>query len=349
MMIYIHIPFCESKCPYCAFNSYVSSKNTHKNYMAALLRQLESDLQRFGVRSAQSLYIGGGTPSTVEAGLYEPLFERLSSVLEPNAEVTIEANPGSFTPGWAEKMRRFGVNRLSLGVQSFDDGKLGVLGRVHSGAQAVKALQTARSAGFAQISADLIYGVAGDTLEGLKGELSCAKAHGATHLSAYMLTLEEHTPFETRADLCAEDEALFRAFGEAIEAAGYPRYEVAAFGKNPGRHNLGYWTGMDYLGIGAGATGTVGRVRYEPLKDPAAYAADPLARSEETIDDAAWQMERVMLGLRCLSGFEAALLAPAQLDRARLLAREGRLRFEGGRFFGTDFLIADEAALFILG
>lgn len=348
-MIYIHIPFCESKCPYCAFNSYVSAKNQHSRYMDALLVQLKADLSRFDMCRAQSVYIGGGTPSAVDAALYAPLFQILAPLLAPDAEVTIEANPGSLTPRWAETMRRYGVNRLSLGVQSFDDEKLGVLGRVHSGDQARRALQTAQAAGFKAINLDLIYGVAGDTFKSLQADLSAAQTHGATHISAYMLTLEEETPFETRADLTLDDEPLLRRFAEAIEEAGYPRYEVAAFGQIPSRHNSGYWAGKEYLGVGAGATGTVGGVRYEPHKNPDRYITDPLFRTEEIIDENTWKTERIMLGLRCALGVEQNWLNAAQRARADRLVQEGRFVYQAGRYFNLDFFVADEAALYLLG
>jgi oxygen-independent coproporphyrinogen-3 oxidase len=345
MMLYIHIPFCESKCPYCAFNSFAGGTSQMAAYRDGLLKQLDGDLRRFGVEEISSLYIGGGTPSIFEAELLRPVLARIAPLLAPGAEASIEANPSSFSPRWGEALLAMGLNRLSLGVQSFQDAKLKLLGRRHSGQEASRTLKEARRAGFDNISIDLIFGLKGDTLPSLKSDLYCSLE--ADHISAYMLSLEPGTPFGARTDLALEDEALFRGFCAAIEEAGYPRYEVAAFGRRSA-HNTGYWTGSDYLGIGAGAVGCVHRQRYTPPRKLAAYLAHPLLYQEESIDDRSWQMERVMLGLRCDRGIAPEWLDGDQLKRAKTLIESGKLAAKGGRLYNPDYLIADAIALYLL-
>ncbi len=345
MMLYLHIPYCESKCPYCAFNSFIGDRRQLPAYRDAAIKQLEWDLQRFKVESISSLYIGGGTPSVVSAELLAPLLARITPRLRPGAEATIEANPSSFSPHWGEAVRKLGINRLSLGVQSFNGQKLQTLGRRHSPQEAIAALEAARSVGFECISVDLIYGVQGDTLQSLKADLALAEA--AHHISAYMLTLEPNTPFEARQELVSEDEELLRGFGAAIEQAGYPRYEVAAFGP-PSSHNSGYWAGKPYLGIGCGAVGCVSQRRYMPSSDLLAYLNDPLFCHEECIDPAAWQMERVMLGLRCFLGIQQSWLQGEALQRTKTLIAAGKLTLKGDRIYNPDYLIADAIALYLL-
>ncbi|GHS87060.1 coproporphyrinogen III oxidase [Campylobacterota bacterium] len=368
-MIYAHIPFCESKCPYCSFNSFALALADFGAYFRALIAQFHRDRADWlaaGREDFGTLYIGGGTPSIVGAGYYEPFFAAVSPFLERGAEITIEANPNSLTIEWARAMRGFGVNRLSIGVQSFDDRKLAVLGRAHSGAQAKAALRNAAAAGFEQICVDLIYGVLGDDFGLLTRDLAAARENGANHISAYSLTIEEGAAIDK--NLSVEDCDLERAFSEAI-AAEFPRYEVSNYGKRRSRHNLGYWRGDDYLGLGAGAVGTIsvgvggvggvggaelggvigGRVRYEPPKSIAKYLENPLARSTIAIGKAEYDSERLMLGLRFDEGFSRSILNAKQQKRADILIQEGKLTTNSDRLFNCDLWLADEIWLFLNG
>ncbi|MDR2638919.1 MAG: radical SAM family heme chaperone HemW [Helicobacteraceae bacterium] len=350
-MIYAHIPFCESKCPYCSFNSFAAPNPPQKAYIAALIRQFEADLALSEGDSFGSLYIGGGSPSVFDAAGYEPFFAKVSPFLRRGAEVTIEVNPNSLSPKWAKTARSLGVNRISVGVQSFDDRKLKRLGRAHNGESARAAIAGAVQAGFERISVDLIYGVAGDSIALLESDLKNAKALGATHISAYCLTIEEGTPFAAKPQTAIEDRGLARAFSRLIEAAGYPRYEVSNYGSTPSSHNMGYWEGRGYLGLGAGAVGFAKRgaasFRYAPPSDPAAYIDDPLFKTTEIIDSATFNDERLMLGLRCVRGFDAGVLSRKERVKADFLVERGRLIWGENRYFNADFWLADEIWLYI--
>ncbi|MDR2905226.1 MAG: radical SAM family heme chaperone HemW [Helicobacteraceae bacterium] len=256
-MIYIHIPFCEHKCPYCAFNS-TAGGGDYARYFAALITQFHHDRARYQREKFNSVYIGGGTPSFVPAKFYEPLFEAIAPFLAAGAEITIEANPNSLSFEWARALNGFGANRISIGVQSFSDEKLRILGRIHTANQAQNALETAVKAGFNEISADFIYGARNDNLRSLTDEVKRAKNCGATHISAYRLTADKGAAWNESDFAAAIGEADYELdFAAAIASIGFPRYEVSNYGRNPSRHNLGYWLGNDYLGLGAGAAGTM--------------------------------------------------------------------------------------------
>ncbi|WP_416768350.1 radical SAM family heme chaperone HemW [Sulfurimonas sp. ST-25] len=351
MLLYVHIPFCDSKCHYCSFNSYVDKFTLRRDYMAALLRQLEGEIERLNPapESIETLFIGGGTPSTVAPELYAPLFARLRPYLKPGAEITSEANPNSATPEWLAGMKALGVNRISFGVQSFDPEKLKRLGRAHTPDQAVGAVTAARSAGFEHLSIDLIYGVAGDTRALLEHDLEQAFALPVDHLSAYALTIEEGTPFSATPEVADEKLPLTSWLFERIKAHGFAQYEISNFGRYRSRHNLGYWEYKPYIGLGAGAVGCIDTVRYYPHRDVEAYIAAPLFRTTEPLDADAVKTERLFLGLRSVVGIPESLLEAEELQRARWLAAEGKLRFEGGRFFNTDYLLSDEIVLYLQG
>ncbi|MBV5320631.1 MAG: radical SAM family heme chaperone HemW, partial [Sulfuricurvum sp.] len=194
MLLYIHIPFCDSKCSYCAFNSYVDKFSLREAYMNAVLVQLNSELLRFNVSAAnpiESVFIGGGTPSTVDPALYRPIFEMIDPYLVKNCEITAEANPNSATRTWLEGMFELGVNRLSFGVQSFNNEKLKILGRAHHTQHALEAIRTASAIGYKHLSIDLIYGVSGDTKALLKSDIDQAFLLPIDHISLYALTIEE--------------------------------------------------------------------------------------------------------------------------------------------------------------
>lgn len=342
-MLYIHIPFCSSKCPYCAFNSFATSFDG-KKYIDAVIKQIFHDIKKFNFKEFSSIYIGGGTPSVLDADLYIYLLKTIDNFIRSDAEITIEANPNSVSFEWLEKVKKAGVNRVSFGVQSFDKSKLKLLGRKHSRSDGVAAIKNAKDAGFAEINIDLIYGVKGDTKELLSSDLREAKECGATHISAYTLIIEENTPFEKRPELSSENIDLIRWFAGEIESAGYPRYEVAAYGKKRSIHNMGYWAKKDYLGAGAGAVGTVGKVRYEPYKDPDRYISDPIYKDIENLTDSDIKIEKIMLGIRSKVGVPLDLIDKYKLD---LLLKEKKIYIEDGYAKATDLFLADEIALFI--
>ena len=283
--LYIHLPWCERKCPYCDFNSHEASAIPELDYVDALLRDLEGDLELARGRPVETLFIGGGTPSLFSVRAITRLLAGVGSLLQlaPGLEATMEANPGSAEAGKFAGFRAAGINRLSLGIQSFDDARLRALGRVHDSDQARAAIEYARAAGFASFNIDLMHGLPGQTVASAEADLRAALAFDPPHLSWYQLTIEPNTVFHKRPPLLPVEDALAdiqQAGEELLAGAGCRQYEVSAYSR-PGfrcRHNLNYWTFGDYLGIGAGAHGKIssadGRIlRYHKTRQPADYLA----------------------------------------------------------------------------
>ena len=265
LSLYVHFPWCVRKCPYCDFNSHALRESEdaipEAAYVDALIADLEGALPQVWGRRVHSVFIGGGTPSLLSAPGLDRLLTAIRTLLplDPLAEITLEANPGTVEAGRFRDYRAAGVNRLSLGIQSFDDAQLVRLGRVHDAAQARAAIETAL-AHFERVNLDLMYALPQQTPDAALADLETALAFGVSHLSCYHLTLEPNTPFHRRppplpdADVAADMQDAIEA---RLAAAGFGHYETSAFAR-PGqecRHNLNYWTFGDYLGIGAGAHG----------------------------------------------------------------------------------------------
>jgi putative oxygen-independent coproporphyrinogen III oxidase len=264
--LYVHLPWCTRKCPYCDFNSHAAVDFPESAYLAALLADLDDERARIGARSIETVFIGGGTPSLFSVATVEALLVgiRARVVLAPDCEITLEANPGSADADRFAGYRAAGVNRLSIGVQSFDDGALERIGRIHDAAAAHRAVEKAQVAGFERINIDLMYGLPGQTCEAALTDVREALDHGASHVSHYELTIEPNTLFH-RSPPPRPDEDLLWSMHVAsvaqLESAGLERYEISAYAR-PGercRHNLNYWRFGDYLGIGAGAHGKLTR------------------------------------------------------------------------------------------
>lgn len=352
MLLYLHIPFCDSKCSYCAFNSYVDKFGQRHAYMNALHTQLLHELDRFKVSATnpiETVFIGGGTPSTVDPKLYAPLFETISPFLTPDVEITSEANPNSATTSWLEGMFALGVNRISFGVQSFNDTKLKTLGRAHNTAHAIDAIRTAHAIGFKHLSCDLIYGVVGDTQESLLSDVTMAFSLPIDHLSLYALTIEENTLFATKPQMSQEQLELTQWLFEEIQTRGFSQYEISNFGKTPSNHNMGYWQHKNYMGVGAGAVGFLDHTRYYPSTEIDYYIASPLEIDEEHLDTEALVSEKLFLGLRSCVGVEETILTSAQAKTAQWLCEEKLLTYTNGRYFNPNFLLADEIALRVEG
>lgn len=261
--LYIHLPFCLSKCPYCDFNSYTSHENLKQSeYIRALICDLEQDLKDYpaGNRPLHSIFIGGGTPSLFEpehlARLFTYLYARFS--FEQELEITLEANPGTLTQAKLNTYRTLGINRLSIGVQSFNDQSLKAIGRKHDATEARQAMHMAQQAGFENINIDLMFALPGQTYTMALADLAEAISLQPAHLSWYQLTLEPDTIFARSPPQLPSDDAIW-AIQEAgsmhLEQAGYQHYEVSAYSmlSQACKHNLNYWQFGDYLGIGAGA------------------------------------------------------------------------------------------------
>lgn len=293
LSLYVHLPWCVQKCPYCDFNSHVAGAHMDRDrYVSALVRDLETEAEAAAGRRIESVFFGGGTPSLFGAEHIGRLLAAVRATfrLAEDVEITLEANPGTVERGRLSDYRAAGVNRLSLGVQSFDEEALSRLGRIHGRADVFGAWREAERARFAAVNLDLMYALPGQTAELAAADLRQAIALAPPHLSWYQLTLEPNTRFHASppADLPDEDTLLEieRRGRGLLAAAGYERYEVSAFSR-PGfrcRHNLNYWTFGDYVGIGAGAhgklTGPDGSIRRR------SKPAHPLAYMERVENDA---------------------------------------------------------------
>lgn len=348
-MLYIHIPFCDSKCSYCAFNSYVDKFHLKQKYVDALIKQLDLELKRFKIKknSISTLFIGGGTPSTISPKLYKPLFEKIRPYLCHDSEITSEANPNSATYEWLEGMKELGVNRLSFGVQSFHDEKLNTLNRAHNSTQAKEAINTAKKIGFENISLDIIYATKDDTKELLKNDIEEAFKLPINHISAYALTIEEGTLFEKKPHMSQENLEHTTWLFQEISKYGFEQYEISNFGSYKSKHNLGYWTYKDYIGLGCGAVGKKGKERFYPNTDIEAYIKDPLDIHIEKLSDDDIKIEKIFLGLRSIVGINKDLLDPKELKKANILLTEDKLSFKNDKFYNLNYLLADEIALFL--
>ncbi len=320
LSLYVHIPWCESKCPYCDFNSHtMGGALPEDDYVAALLADLEEQLPRVAGRSLCSVFIGGGTPSLFSAHAIGALLEGIARCLPfaPELEITLEANPASAEQRRFADFRAAGVNRLSLGIQSLDDTALAALGRRHDAAQARAAVAAASAAGFQRLNLDLMHGLPGQSASAALDSLREALAMATEHLSWYQLTLEPGTPFHRRPPpLPGDDEiAAVQERGEALlVAAGLLRYEISAFARPGGeaRHNLNYWHFGDYLGIGAGAHGKHSDSGFVRRSERPPRPADYLRRQagREWVPPAAeLPLEYLMNALRLSGGVPAAQFA----------------------------------------
>jgi putative oxygen-independent coproporphyrinogen III oxidase len=332
--LYIHIPYCVSKCPYCDFNSHVVADIPEVNYVNALLRELEhyGETDDWRGRTVQSIFFGGGTPSTFKPQSIGKLLAWVAATFPINldCEITMEANPGTVDSENFRGYRDAGVNRISVGVQSFQPRLLKFLGRIHGATEARKALTIVRQAGFENFSLDLIYANPGQRLEDLEADLDAALEFQSPHLSAYNLTFEEGTPFhhEYRAgrmkSLTEEEEiAMAEMVQNKLSAAGLSRYEISNYARPRwhSRHNVNYWRGGDYLGLGAGAHSyrtepatPPNGLRWSNEKNPGRYMAQVMELSHavvetETIELARAAGEFMFLGMRMMEGISVGKFA----------------------------------------
>ena len=258
--LYIHYPWCVKKCPYCDFNSHEGVPDGA--YVEALLADLAQDFPYLQGRPIHSIFIGGGTPSLLGGSELEQLMEGIYQNLniDKDAEITLETNPGTFEIDKFSRFREAGINRLSIGVQSFNDQHLRQLGRIHSSDEATHAIEKAQAVGFDNFNIDLMYGLEGQTIKQSLIDIERALLLNSTHISLYQLTLEPNTLFAKYPPKLPDDENIWEmgAKGAAlIENYGHQQYEISAYGKTPSKHNMNYWQFGDYLGIGAGAHGKI--------------------------------------------------------------------------------------------
>lgn len=319
LSLYVHLPWCLKKCPYCDFNSHeVSGELPERRYLDALMADLEASLPLIWGRTVHSIFIGGGTPSLFSPQAIDRLLAdiRARLRLEPDCEITLEANPGTFEKHRFKAFRSAGVTRLSIGVQSFDDQHLQALGRVHDRAQAIAAVEEAAQA-FDTFNLDIMYALPGQTLAGLEHDMQQALVFAPPHISIYQLTVEPNTFFARHPPVLPEDDdayAMLDRITELTGVAGMDRYEISAYAK-PGHrclHNLNYWKFGDYLGIGAGAHSKLSFahrvVRQVRFREPRLYmdkalAGTPVAQDNE-VSRADLPFEFMLNALRLREGFK---------------------------------------------
>ncbi len=325
LSLYVHVPWCLKKCPYCDFNSHAlrgsrDDDPPQQRYVDALVADLEAALPFVWGRRIHTIFVGGGTPSLFAPEQIERLLAAIRArlPLEPGCEITLEANPGSFERDRFRAFREAGVTRLSIGVQTFDDARLVALGRVHDAAQARAAIAEAAQT-FERFNIDLMYALPGQTLADCAADLDAALAFRPPHLSVYQLTIEPNTFFASHPPPLPDDDlafAMLDLISGRTQAAGLDRYEVSAYGRagQRSRHNLNYWEFGDYLGIGAGAHGKLSFahriVRQVRLRDPAAYMAGAEAgravASETEVGRPELAFEFMLNALRLKEGFAIA-------------------------------------------
>ncbi|MBP6626860.1 MAG: radical SAM family heme chaperone HemW [Arenimonas sp.] len=378
LSLYIHIPWCVKKCPYCDFNSHGQTGALPVDaYVAALVRDLEQDLPLVWGRTVHSVFFGGGTPSLFAPEAMAAILDACSARLRfaPSAEITMECNPGTAEHGRFEGYRHAGINRISFGIQSFDDGCLQRLGRIHDSGQAERAVKLAQDAGYDNLNLDLMYALPGQDLAMALHDVERAIALQPAHLSHYQLTLEPNTAFAARppAGLPDEDSAwdIQERCIERMAAAGYAQYEVSAYAR-AGRqcaHNLNYWRYGDYLGIGAGAHGKIssgasGDIlrRWKPKnpRDYLAHAGTPAGiGGDESIAPPQRPFDYMLNALRLVEGFSLAdfesrtglgrASVASELDRA---IDRGWLEHDGERLRPTELgrrFTNDVISLFLTG
>jgi len=344
--LYLHIPFCHHLCPYCGFYKHTPGRLANRDFVDALLA--ETDLRGAAGLAPKTVYFGGGTPSLLSPSLLGRLMLGLKSRFDLSAveEWTLEANPATFDLDKARLMRELGVDRISLGVQSFSTSTLATLGRDHTPDDAVEAFETLREAGFGNLSLDLMFSIPGQDLASWRKDLDRAVALAPEHVSAYNLTYEEDTEFlarHERGELDADEDRDATLFLEAIDTlggAGFSHYEISNHAR-PGfesRHNRAYWSGADYLGLGPGAVSTISGVRWKSLPDTAAYVRalqagiDPRVEVE-TLTEEDRRLEALAMRLRTREGAPLELLP--SLDPLESLLEEGWIEVRSGHVILT--------------
>ncbi|MBZ7987860.1 radical SAM family heme chaperone HemW [Campylobacter canadensis] len=343
MRIYIHIPFCESKCAYCAFASFTNLKKIDDYFDA-----LKKDLLRFLPlkKSIKSIYFGGGTPSVVLAQKYEDIFACLKEYFHKNIEISIEANPNSFSLEWIKSMKKLGVNRLSFGVQSFDEKKLKFLNRIHSKDEVLKAINIAKNE-IENYSIDIIYGTYLDDKTMLDYELENIDKLKLNHLSAYTLILEENTSFYNKDEYLQKDDELNVYFYNSLHKIGLKAYEVSNFARSKKyicKHNLAYWQKKDYIGIGLSSVGSKANKRYYASSNFSEYVKNPCKRQIELLSKEDIRLEKIFLSLRSCVGLNVKEISQKKIKE---LLEENKITLKSNKIYNNNFLISNEIALYL--
>ena len=335
LSLYIHYPWCVKKCPYCDFNSHDSE--IQDGYISALLKDLDGDLKYVQQRTINSIFIGGGTPSLMSIKDITHLFAGLKDRLEfsPNIEITLEANPGTFEVDKFSEYRNVGINRLSIGVQSFNDEKLKFLGRIHSSKEAQEAILKAQDVGYDNLNIDLMYGLKDQSIDECMNDVMTAISLNPSHISFYQLTLEPNTLFSKFPPNLPSDEDIWRIGergAELLNQKGFHQYEISAYSALPSKHNMNYWEFGDYIGIGAGAHGKITNmtsseiVRTLKMKSPKDYLMsvnkNNQALSIKPVENLSFEF--MLNSLRLIGGFNPELYESRTGQSVKLLSEQMR-------------------------
>ena len=354
LSLYVHIPWCVKKCPYCDFNSHALNGGLPEQaYVDALLQDFDQELKAIQGRSLQSIFFGGGTPSLMSAEGFDRLLQGLQQriAFADDIEITMEANPGTYEHDRFRRYRDVGINRLSLGVQSFQDEKLKALGRIHCAAEAQEAIASLQAIGFDNFNIDLMHGLPGQTTEDALFDLKTAIDLKPTHLSWYQLTIEPNTIFYSKTPVLPEDDELWsiqEKGWELLDQAGFEQYEISAYSQ-PGRqarHNLNYWQFGDYIGIGAGAHGKLtdrdaGRIyRNWKTRMPVDYlnAEKSFEAGRRVLEADELPIEFMMNALRLNAGVHEQLFAEHTGMNLNVLAKQRSFAIEQGLLENSDRL-----------
>lgn len=358
MLLYIHIPFCASKCGYCAFHSLSNQQDLYAPYVQALCKDIQWSLQTY--RSAphtplviDSVFIGGGTPNILPSHFYEKIFATIHKYaqLSETCEITLEANVNLIESQWCRNLIALGANRLSIGVQSFIQEKLNLLERDHQVNDIECCFSIAYHAGFKNISCDLIYGTSIDNPSLLANEIKYASNLPINHLSAYTLSIDEGSRFAryTKKTTSADDwEEWVR---ENLHKQGFLQYEVSNYSRGyECQHNLGYWLGLPYIGCGSGAVGRVKNTRTQGLLKLDSYIKHPTRKNIETLSESDLKLEEIMLGLRCKIGVNCKRINLSS-KRTKILLKSQKCHIEsrqnGDYLVANELFLADEIALWL--
>jgi oxygen-independent coproporphyrinogen-3 oxidase len=342
VLLYLHIPFCHRICPYCSFYKHTPSESSAADFIQALAREANHRIAQTDA-APRTIYLGGGTPSMLSPSHLTQLFSSLREIIDFSKldEVTLEANPATFDTKKASLFRELGVTRVSLGIQSFSPHVLETLGREHSPDEAARSVNILHDAGIPHINIDLMFSIPGQSQDDWQKTLEQAISLKPHHISAYNLTYEEDTAFfeslqrgemRENEDIDAE---YFHLAHEMLTSAGFDHYETSNYARagHQSSHNLGYWQGEDYLGLGPSAVTTLGSTRSKNIADTARYiqqvnAVGHALNEAENIDPESRRIERIALGLRTSMGIPISLLDAAAQSRAATLAAEGLARIE---------------------
>lgn len=341
--VYIHIPFCQSKCPYCSFGS-VTDYKLINDYFNALQIQFKHFLD-LNTSPISTIFIGGGTPNTINEKFYEIIFKNFTN-LTKDCEITVEANPNKFSNKWIKEMVNFGVNRISFGAQSFNQSKLKLLGRIHSVDDIFFAVDTCKNLGLENINVDFIYATKFDDTKFIKSELENISKLNINHVSAYSLTLEKNTPFFNKTNYTKNDIKAVKYLFKGLENFGFKQYEISNFGKIC-KHNLSYWEYQNYYGFGAFSVGFNKNKRFYSPKDINSYIKNPIYQEVELLTNDDIKLEKIFMGLRSIVGIKKDILSEKELQNIKILVKENLLKSDGEKFYCNNFLLADEIALFI--